>query len=158
MKRDTAHALWHQVYKELSDGKPGLLGAMISRGEAQVLRLSMLYALLDCSAAIRREHLAAALAVWNYAEASCRYIFGDALGDPVADEILGALRRTEEGLTRSEIHGLFQRNRQESEISRALAVLVEYGLAHSVAEATGGRRLERWFARLQRYEINEKTN
>jgi hypothetical protein len=144
IKRDSgARGSWHKVYKPLSDGKPGLFGSIVSRGEAHVLRLSMLYALLDCSNEIRREHLEAALAVWRYAEESCRHIFGDALGDPVADEILRALRRTEEGLTRSEIHGLFGRNRQEAEISPALAALAEHGLAHFVTESTRGRSAER---------------
>ena len=36
---------------------------------------------LDGADKIRREHLDAALAVWDYCEASARYIFGDALGD-----------------------------------------------------------------------------
>ena len=36
-----------------------------------------------------------ALAVWEYAEHSARYIFGDALGDPLADEILAAIPASE---------------------------------------------------------------
>ncbi|MGE0827258.1 MAG: hypothetical protein AB7P18_34690, partial [Candidatus Binatia bacterium] len=65
VKRDeAARALWAAVYHDLSEGKPGLLGAMLSRAEAQVLRLSLIYALLDKSSAIRIEHLRAALAVW----------------------------------------------------------------------------------------------
>ena len=40
LKRDKdAHKLWAQVYPELSDGKAGF-GAVTSRAEAQVLRLS----------------------------------------------------------------------------------------------------------------------
>jgi hypothetical protein len=34
---------------------------------ARPVRLAMLYALLDCSPAIRVEHLDAALAFWHYA-------------------------------------------------------------------------------------------
>ena len=65
---------------------------ILGRAEAQVLRLALVYALLDRSAFIDAPHLLAALACWDYAEASARYIFGDTLGDPVADEILRALR------------------------------------------------------------------
>ncbi len=37
IRRDAgATKIWHAVYEELSEGKPGLLGAMIARGEAQV--------------------------------------------------------------------------------------------------------------------------
>ena len=100
MHRDEeARSIWGKVYPDLSDGKPGLLGSVTSRAEAQVLRLSIIYALLDCSVAIRGEHLEAALAVWDYCLASARYIFGDSLGIPEADEILRELRRTSEGLS-----------------------------------------------------------
>ena len=89
---DEAREIWAGVYPELSEGKPGLLGSMIARAEAQTMRLACIYALLDCSPLVHREHLLAALALWDYCEASARGIFGDSLGDPVADEILRALR------------------------------------------------------------------
>jgi hypothetical protein len=62
-----------------------------ARSEAQVIRLALIYALLDQSTEIRAEHLMAGLAVWNYAASSAAYVFGDSLGDPDADEILRAL-------------------------------------------------------------------
>ena len=94
IERDAeAKMLWAKVYPKLSAGRPGMLGAVSSRAEAQVLRLSMLYALLDCSAVIHVPHLVAALALWDYCEESARWIFGDTLGDPVADTILANLRR-----------------------------------------------------------------
>ena len=37
---DAARKLWAQVYPTLSEGKPGLLGAITARAEAQVLRIS----------------------------------------------------------------------------------------------------------------------
>ncbi len=56
MRRDQeAREVWHAVYEELSEGKPGLLGAMIARAEAQVMRLACIYALLDRSPVIRKE-------------------------------------------------------------------------------------------------------
>jgi hypothetical protein len=93
---------------------------------------------------ISREHLAAALAVWKYAEDSCRHIFGDSLGDPVADVILRALRATPEGLSRTQIRDLFSRHLQ-NEISRALETFLKEGYAEFVLEETGGRPTERWF-------------
>ena len=76
MKRDDeARTLWKQVYAELSEGKPGLLGAVTARAEAQVMRLACLYAILDFSEVIKLEHLLAGLSVWNYCEQSARYIF-----------------------------------------------------------------------------------
>jgi len=144
---EEARQRWHAVYHELSAEKPGLLGHMIARAEAHVLRLSGIYALLDQSTVIKRPHLEAAFALWNYCEASCRYIFGDALGDPVADEILRLLRNTSEGLTRTEISNHFGRNKSADQLSRALGKLMELQLIYRRDEETSGRTAERWFAR-----------
>jgi Protein of unknown function (DUF3987) len=73
---DEAALLWRTVYGELSEGRPGLLGAVISRAEAQTMRLAMLYALLEGSSLITAAHLQAALAVWEYCEASARWSSG----------------------------------------------------------------------------------
>ena len=146
MRDEKARSLWIDVYDELSEGKPGLLGAITSRAEAQVMRLACLYALLDCEKVIRKHHLEAALALWRYCEDSARFIFGDSLGDPVADEILRALRKTPDGMTRTEIRDLFGRHRGAREIGRALTTLSEQGLAYCKQEQTDGRPVERWFA------------
>src|SRR5262249_41110424 len=109
---DDAKQVWEAVYGPLSAGQPGLTRAIIGRGEAQVLRLSVLYAILDCSPVIRVPHLLAALAVWQYAEDSARLIFGERLGDPTADRILEALRTAgPTGMTENGIYELFGRNK-----------------------------------------------
>jgi hypothetical protein len=144
LRDSEARALWHSIYGPLSSGKPGLFGAVVSRAEAQVTRLSTLYALLDKSGVIRRVHLEAALAVWAYAEASAKFIFGNAMGDPVADAIHKALRDAPAGLTRNEIRELFGRNQSSDRIARALGSLQESGLARFEREATEGRPAERW--------------
>lgn len=130
MKRDeNARALWIEVYPDLSEGKPGLLGAMTGRGEAQVMRLACIYALLDLSVVIRVEHLRAALAVWGYVLASCKFIFGDSLGDPEADELLSAIRSSPMGLSQKEIlHEVFQRNKTSKQVGSILNILLESGL------------------------------
>jgi hypothetical protein len=102
------------------------------------------YTVLDEARAIAEEHLLAALAVWDYCESSARYIFGDALGNPDADRIRQALRAAPNGLTRTEIRDLFERNRSALEINAALIALEERGLARRVSESTLGRPTERW--------------
>jgi len=139
-----AHSVWCEVYEALSEGEPGLFGAVVSRAEAQVIRLAPIYALLDRSKAVERVHLEAALALWQYAEDSARYIFGDTLGHPVADRILQALRNEPNGLTRSQISDLFGRHARASEIDSALRFVVEHGLARPTSEESGGRPIERW--------------
>jgi len=146
LERDAeAKEAWAEVYPELSEGQPGLFGAVTARAEAQVLRLSVLYAALDGAAAIRLSHLKAALAVWEYCEDSARWIFGDATGDPIADRILEALSHGE--LTRTTIYsGLFGRNVSAGRIAQALALLLTHGRArHESRDPEGkGRPTEIW--------------
>jgi hypothetical protein len=142
-----AREIWKAIYPELSrDDVPGLFGLLTARAEAHVLRLSMTYALLDQSIEILPEHLEAALAVWEYCENSVRHLFGDAIGDPVADLILRALREHSGGFTRTEINNLFDRHKRAEEIDAALALLRRLGRARCEPEQTNGRPLERWFA------------
>jgi hypothetical protein len=87
-----AEEFWADVYcGELAREWRGLVGALTARSEAQVLRLSAVYALVDGSKIIDRDHIEAALAIWRYNVATVEHIFGNALGDPVADKIRNAL-------------------------------------------------------------------
>lgn len=141
-----AKELWHAVYRALSEGHPGLFGAVTARAEPHVLRLACLYALLDCSPVVRKEHLQAALGVWRYCENSARYIFGTATGDPVADDILAALRaRHDTGMTRTELFDYFNRRKKAAVLDSALKRLLALGVVRPAQEATDGRPAERWF-------------
>jgi uncharacterized protein DUF3987 len=144
---DDAAQAWTKVYGSLSDGRPGLLGAVLGRAEAQTLRLAVLYAALDCSLTIELDHLRAALAVWQYCEDSAGWIFGDRLGDPDADAILGALRANPTGLSRTQIQELFSRNLSVGRLAAALASLFKGGFATVRRVATRGRPAEIWEAR-----------
>jgi hypothetical protein len=141
---DASRALWAEIYPELSEGKLGLLGTVLSRAESQVTRLSSLYTLLDLSYVVRTEHLEAALALWDYSEQSARFIFGDATGNPTADTILKNLRTNPRGLTRTDIRDIFGRNKSAHEIDMALVLLVNQGRARMTMERTHGRSAERW--------------
>jgi hypothetical protein len=126
MKRDDeANELWRKVYSELSEGKPGISGAMVGRAEAQVLRLSMVYALLDKSCVIKVAHLKAALAVWKRCEESVCYVFGDMTGSKITDTVLASLKNGP--LTQTEISGLFNRNLKADVLNQALESLERKG-------------------------------
>jgi hypothetical protein len=118
---------WVQAYPKLSQEVPGLYGAAIARAEAHVVRLSLLYALLDGAARIDRVHIDAALALWGYAARSAKWVFGDTLGDPVADDIWQAIKNASEGLTRADIRDLFSRNKSAKAINAGLATLERAG-------------------------------
>jgi hypothetical protein len=144
---DAAAHKWELLYESLSAEQPGLLGAITARAEAQTIRLAMLYALLDLRDRIDVDHLAAAVAVWEYSEASAAYIFGDALGDPVADEILRALQQAgAAGMSRTDISNLLGRNRSADRIGAALTLLANRRRARMESRTSGGRPTEVWFA------------
>jgi hypothetical protein len=143
---DSARAAWERVYPALSADRVGLFGATVARASAQVIRLAMLYAVLDRSGQIEVDHLRAALAVWSYCEASAEFIFGDQLGDPDADAIFSALRSSPEGLTRTQIRDLFSRNLTANRIERALTTLATHSLAIIGHTSTAGRPAEIWRA------------
>jgi hypothetical protein len=143
----SARDAWKAVYERLSEGQPGLLGAVTSRAEAQSVRLALIYALLDGAANIDLPHIQAALAVWEYAEASAAHIFGASLGDNVADEILRALQHAgREGMTRTAIRDLFGRHQSGDRVGAALSLLMSRGNAKSGVRQSGGRPTEIWFA------------
>jgi hypothetical protein len=143
---ESANDAWREVYGPLSEGKPGLFGAVVGRAEAQVARIATLYAVMDQSRTIELAHLKAALALWYYAEDSARYLFGATTGDPVADQILEALRSAGNGgMSRTEIRDLFGRHKNADRIDQALALLLKLDCVRRVRQDTGGRPTERWF-------------
>jgi hypothetical protein len=144
LRNPEAAALWCEQYPGLSAGHPGLFGAVVGRAEAQVCRLSCVYAVLDHSGTVRTEHLRAALALWQYCEASARYLFDTTAGENPAQRILGAVTAAgAAGLTRTQISYLFGRNKPAGEIEEALAGLQAAGKLVRVRETTGGRPVER---------------
>jgi hypothetical protein len=150
LRRDEeARELWHEVYQRLADGHAGLFGAVTSRAVAQVMRLACIYALLDCSSVIRKAHLEAALALWQYCEDSARYIFGTATGDKLADKIYRALLEAKDkGLSRAELFDVCGHGTNADTLTRATKVLAEGGKARIKYELTDGakKQTERWFA------------
>ena len=141
-----ARKLWHEVYPRLSEGQPGMSGAIVGRAEAQVMRLSAIYALLDKSKVIRPEHHHAAMALWRYYEESARWIFGTSTGDRNADKILTALRHAPNGMTKTEIStDVFNRHASSADIDEALRLLHGLGMVGCRAEASGGAPIQRFF-------------
>src|SRR5262249_36755926 len=115
-----------------------------NRADAQVVRLSMIYALLDRSRIIRAAHLRAAWALWRYAEDSARYIFGDSTGDPLADKVW-AIILTGPVITK-DIHDRTNRHHSPRDIARALDKLMSLKLVRCETIKTGGRPAQRWYA------------
>jgi hypothetical protein len=156
MERDNeANAAWKRAYPLLTVDRPGLFGAITARAPQQVIRLSLIYALLDRARMIGAVHLRAALAFWKASQESARVLFGGALGDTVADDLLVELRERPDGMTRNQMMEMFKRNVSSGRIKLALDLLARLGLAAGRKETTGGRPAERWFDSQRLHEINE---
>jgi hypothetical protein len=147
---ESAATLWCDTYTTLSAARPGLLGGVTARAEAQTIRLALIYALLDGASEIDRVHLKAALAFWTYCDASASYIFGEVPDEVLAEKILGQLHEAgESGMSRTDISQLLNRHTPTEDITLALKLLREQGKARQVISKVGpygGRRRETWFA------------
>jgi len=146
VRDDQARVLWNECYPALSQVRPGLYGAATSRAEAQVLRLSAIYAVLDCSPIIRLPHLQAALAVWHYCAASASLFFGTSTGDHIADRIMEAINAAGGRLSREQISALFHGHLSSSRIEAALQQLISLGVIHQTSQPTRGRPSTLWSA------------
>jgi hypothetical protein len=145
MRRDqAAEALWEDCYPDLSQARPGLFGAATNRAEAQVLRLSAIYAALDRSATITVPHLEAALAVWEYCSASASALFGTSTGDVTADRIKLAIEESKDGLSRDQIRGLFHGHVSSDRVQAALEQLMSIGILTCQPQPGRGRHAKVW--------------
>jgi hypothetical protein len=139
-----ARDLWNNRYDALSQGREDAFGAATSRAEAQVPRLSAIYAALDRSPVVDACHLHAALAVWDYCRASARLLFDTAPIDPTARRISQALDVAPQGLSRVQIRALFNRHVSKDRIDLALEQLMTLGLIHRETAAGRGRSATLW--------------
>jgi hypothetical protein len=130
---------WEALYAESAGRqRSGLLGSLLARSEAQIARLALLYALLDRSTEVGAQHLAAAEALWGYAERSVLHVFGESTGDRHAD----ALRKMlEDGPVEWDAAKKSLGLRYAADLEAAAQTLVSLGLADvvTVAKSGGGR-------------------
>ena len=139
-----ARELWMDRYPALSEGRQDVYGAATSRAEAQVLRLSALYAALDRSALVEVSHLHAALAVWDYCQDSARLFFNDAPIDPTARRISEAISAAPGGLSKAQIGGLFHGHLSKERIELALQQLCTLGVISCRRQPGRGRPSTIW--------------
>jgi hypothetical protein len=145
-RSQAADARWCEIYEELAaTNHSGVAGCLTDRAEAQVLRLGMIFALLDCSRIVEPAHLDAALAFWRYCEASVLCVFGGLSKD--ARNVKSALDAAKPGeLSRDEISLKIGKHIYGERLDAALAELAKDGHATSRREETGGRPKELWRA------------
>jgi hypothetical protein len=142
---------WETFYRSksklISETSKGIVGSLIARSHAHVLRLTMLYTVLDNSALMQPKHLQAAIAFWQYCERSAVWIFGQKTGNKMADKIYWALQRAPKGMTRTEINAdVFNRHASKNSLDMAFTTLLNARLARFISEPVEDKPTERWFA------------
>lgn len=144
---ESARALWHHAYRQLAHPQPGIAGQLSARAEAHTIRLALTYALLDRATAIGPDHLQAALALQDYAARSAAWALEPDTGDPIAEHIHTALLQARDGLTRTQLRDLLNRNVPVRRVEQALANLAAAGKADRQRILTAGRPAELWTAK-----------
>jgi hypothetical protein len=156
LRRDgEAEALWEARYDALK--RSGDAVPHTDRGRPNVVRLALIYALADGANAIRRPHLEAALAVWDYCRGSAAAIFGRPTGpdrppaapaaEPSLAERLHALITATPGVKKSELTVAVRNRAKADAVGKALDWLAEAGMAHpgKCQSPNGGPPAECWW-------------
>ena len=155
MKRTPeAAARWREWYTAEMSAAAGtsLLNEVRNRGPAQVLRLSMIFALLANRNDVDLASLEAALDFWAYCRASANHIFSKGQVAAVVDGLAGRIMKALSdagagGLTRSElVEKLRIRRENRSDFVSVLGRLKADGKVTVRTEATAGRPRETWNA------------
>jgi hypothetical protein len=136
--------LWEREYKRLVEQSSGAPAPVVARAAPNVMRLALIYALLDQAKTIKLQHVRAGLAAWRYASDSATWIF--AMPDPIAGRVLEMIRSNTSGITRSELRDGFGRH-HTARIGVALAQLEERQLVATTVRKTRGRSAQVWQTR-----------
>lgn len=136
-------SLWDTAYRQITQDQLGMFGVITARAEAQVLRLSLTFALLDGASEISASHLNAALAFWSYCNESAQYLFGSGSENTDANKILEFLKSGRKSQT--EIYDLFGGNKDAATYGAALTHLQAVGrIDSSEDKSKPGRPKKYW--------------
>ena len=146
---EEAKELWVDQYSQLSVSHQGLTGSVLDRAEAHVIRLSLVYSLINGHRSINCEDLTSALALWSFCESCAQHIFGcnqAVISKEATDNelrkrrIIEALESaTRSTLTRTEIRrDVFSNHIPAAELTDLLNELEAAGIISLQTESTPG--------------------
>jgi hypothetical protein len=142
---EDAAELWRREYPQLVGDRPdGRYADATARAAAQVLRLSVVYAVLDQAPAIEEAHLRAALAVWNYCDGSAAGLFATDEQDELRGDLSKAFEFIEQQpggqCSRKELSvDCFARHKTAKELDAIVATLTRLGRIAQESIETSGR-------------------
>lgn len=133
-------AAWTFLYPHLDTDDEGAVGDMLGRVKPYLLRVALVYALLDRAAHVEPVHLLAAAAVCDYHTATVRRVYGARGAQALDDRILDAVRDAGGEITRTELSGKLNHHAKAAAIGAAVARLERAGLVSTGRRGgTGGR-------------------
>lgn len=104
-KTPRARELWRELYEgPLSEVRTGDYAKVTVRAAPMILRIALIYAVLDRCTAIDVPHVEAAKAFWDYAEGTAAHLFGNIRDDTDLAKVIAALGGIPAGLTKGEIN------------------------------------------------------
>jgi hypothetical protein len=100
----------------------------------------------------------AAFAVWSYCRASAAFIFGDSLGNPLADKLLVALKDAgPDGLVGRQMDRVAGGHASKAELDAARDLLTRRGLTTTYTVESGGRPIVVTVAREHADKADKRT-
>jgi DNA replicative helicase MCM subunit Mcm2 (Cdc46/Mcm family) len=136
-----ARAYWNVKYHEVSKDEQGVLGSVTARSEAYVMRLSLLFCLLDCLSTIEQRHIEAACHLVEFCRKSVQYIFTvpSLETGTDADKLLNAL--AEKDMSQTEISNLFNGHKKRTELMALLNELQTMNKIKQLPKETGSKKI-----------------
>lgn len=119
-----AKKYWAEQYLIVSTDMTGTTGSITSRSEAQVLRVALVFCLLEGVGTIEKCHIEAAVFLVSYCNESVNFIFSTPLENEAgtdANKLLAALAK--KTMTQTEISRLFSNNKSRTQLQELLTDL-----------------------------------
>ncbi|GGX54158.1 DUF3987 domain-containing protein [Streptomyces fructofermentans] len=142
-----AHKAWVTLYTRLASDHAGdgRVAQVVARAAPQVLRLSVMAALLDGADYIDLPHMQAAEAMWDYIEDSAWYVFSEGTGDTDLDRLkLFVDAAGPEGVTRTAVaNECFGKNKTGDQIDAVWSRLLTLDGYEEWSTPTKGRPVKR---------------
>ena len=140
---EEAEDYWRKIYPEVSQEHPGMIGVILNRAETHILRIALVYALLDKSHTIETKHLEVARAFWDFAEQSTKYIFGNSEINSTQNKILKVLKQGTHST--KDLYNAFNKHISQKELNNSLSKLIHEGKVVQDSKSTQGRPIKIYY-------------
>ena len=146
-----AEEAWYKggIYRRLSSPRMGMYGIATQRRAQQVMRVAMIFAVLDCQHAIELKHITPAVALWDYCDATAAHIWGSPQVEGDVEKIVLVLKTEQARMTKYEINRrAFGGRKRPRELEELLTKAQATGeIVYMPPVKTGGKPRHEWVHR-----------